>query len=206
MLFSAQGTLKPRYLEAFDPAVAAVLGAGVVLAGRRLGRRAARGAPRGAASPRAARAGVAVLLGALLVVPALVSVQAAAARTEDAGAPGALPSGRLAALSAYLQAHRDGARYETASVAVGKAASLIARDGQPVLVLTTTQGRPLTSVAALARAVRSGQVRNALVGAACTPSSADRLTGCSPAARWIRAHGSDVSRAAGQPHAGLVYA
>jgi 4-amino-4-deoxy-L-arabinose transferase-like glycosyltransferase len=217
VLFSAQGTLKPRYLEAFDPAVAAILGAGVVLAGRRLvrGANGGRGAPggrggdprpAGPARPAAARLGAAALLVALLAGPAVVSVQAAAARTEDAGAPGALPAGRLARLSAYLQAHRDGARYETASVAVGKAASLIARDGQPVLVLTTTQGRALTSVASLARAVRSGHVRSALVGAACTPSSADRATGCSPQARWIRAHGADVSRAAGQPHPGLVYA
>jgi 4-amino-4-deoxy-L-arabinose transferase-like glycosyltransferase len=197
LLFSVQGTLKPRYLEAFDPAIAAVLGAGVVLLARRAGARWGR--------REATRVGAAAVLVALLAFPALVAVRAASARTEDAGAPGALPSGRLGALSAYLLTHRDGARYEAASVAVGKAASLIAHDGLPMLVLTTTQARPLVTVSALARAVAAGQVRYALVGAACSPTSADRLTGCSPAARWIRAHGVDVSRAAGQPHAGLVY-
>jgi 4-amino-4-deoxy-L-arabinose transferase-like glycosyltransferase len=198
LLFSAQGTLKPRYLEAFNPAIAAVLGAGVVLLARRAGARSGR--------PAAARIGAVTVLVALLAGPAFVAAQAASARTEDAGAPGALPSGRLGALSGYLLRHRDGARYEAASVAVGKAASLIAHDGLPVLVLTTTQARPLVTVGALARAVAAGEVRYALVGAACSPSSADRVTGCSPAARWIRTHGVDVSRAAGQPHPGLVYA
>lgn len=36
VLFSAQGALGPRYLEAFDPAVGACLGAGAALAGEAL--------------------------------------------------------------------------------------------------------------------------------------------------------------------------
>jgi hypothetical protein len=187
VLFSLQGGLKPRYIEALDPAVAAVIGAGVVLAGRR-------------------PAVVAVALAALLALPAATSATAAQGRTEDAGSPGALPAVRLTRLSAYLRAHRHGARYETASVTVGKAASLVARDGQPVLILTAAAARPVVGVGRLAHAVATGQVRSALVGSTCGPLSADPLNGCSAAARWIRAHGVDVSRAAGQPHPGLVYA
>ncbi len=199
LLFSGQTSLKPRYLEAMDPALAAVLGVGLVLAAGRLA---------GAWSGRRGvlRGGSLAVLGAAIVVLGVVSAGAAAGHAEDAGAPGALPAARLARLSDYLQAHRAGATYETASLAVGKAASLIARDGQPVLVLTATDARPIVSQATLTSAVTAGRVRFALLGSACTSASVGRIQGCSPFARWIRAHGTDVSRAAGQPHPGLVYA
>jgi len=190
VLFSVQGALRPRYLEAFDPAVAACLGAGVVLAGRRL---------------RASGAVIAASVGVLLAAPLALSVSAVAGHAQDSGSPGAIPAARVTVLSGYLRAHQAGARYEAASVAVAKAGPLIARDGRPVLLLTSTYGRPLVSVSALARLAAAGQVRYALVGDSCTPTSPDPWTGCSPAARWIRAHGIDVSRAAGQPHRGLVY-
>jgi 4-amino-4-deoxy-L-arabinose transferase-like glycosyltransferase len=199
LLFSAQSGLKPRYLEALDPAIAAVLGLGLVLGAQRLAaRRPARGA--------LLRGGGVVLLGAAALALGSVSVDAAVHRAETAGAPGALPSARLGRLSGYLQAHRGGARYETASLAVGKAASLIARDGQPILVLIATDARSVVPPGTLERAVALGEVRFALLGSSCTSASTDRVLGCSPAARWIRAHGIDVSRAAGQPHSGLVYA
>jgi hypothetical protein len=200
VLFSLQRGLKPRYLEALDPAVAAVIGAGVVLTAWRLGQ------TRPAWRRPGGRAAVAVALAVLLALPAASSVAAAQRRTQDAGSPGALPRARLDRLSAYLLGQERGARYETASVSVGKAASLIARDGRPVLILTAAHGRPVVGVRRLAQIVTTGQVRNALIGATCGPRSSDPATGCSPVARWIRAHGVDVSRAAGQPHLGLVYA
>jgi hypothetical protein len=83
VLASAQGALRPRYLEEVDPAVAAVLGAGAVLVARRW-----------------ALAGAAAVLAASLAV----SVAAVAHRVEDSGAPGALPPARLAALVAWLDA------------------------------------------------------------------------------------------------------
>jgi hypothetical protein len=43
------------------------------------------------------------------------------------------------------------------------------------------------------------------VGDACTPGSGNARTGCLPVMRWARAHGTDVSRAAGQPHRGALY-
>jgi hypothetical protein len=188
MLFSLQSAMRPRYLEAFDPAVAACLGAGVVLAAR-------------TCSGHVAAAAMVTLL----VAPAAVSVAAIAGHAQDSGTPGALPAARLARLSAFLRAREGGAHYEVASVAVAKAGALIARDGRPVLLLTSAYGRPLVSTGQLADAVASGQVRYALVGDSCTSASPDRWDGCSAAAAWIRAHGVDVSSAAGQPHRGLVY-
>lgn len=202
VLFSAQGSLKPRYLEAVDPAIAAVFGAGVVLAATRIAalRRARRG---GVASP-ARVAAVATALA--LVVPAAVSVAAVASHAEDAGAPGALTGPRFAALVHYLDAHRHGARYEAATMTVGAAASLVARDGQPVRVLAANDARPLESVAELRGDIATGRVRTVLLGAPCAVFTSDVFTGCSPLARWVRAHGVDVSRAAGQPYTGFVWA
>jgi 4-amino-4-deoxy-L-arabinose transferase-like glycosyltransferase len=199
LLFSAQAGLRPRYLEAFDPAVAACLGAGTVLGLRAVGGR------RGARPGRVAAITPATLA-LVLVAPLLTSVAAVRGHVQDSGSPGALPSARLAALTAYLRANQGGARYEAASVAVAKAGAVIARDGRPVLLLTSAWGRPLVGTAELARLVAAGAVREALLGSLCTRLSADRWAGCSPAAAWIRAHGVDVSRAAGQPHPGLVYA
>lgn len=193
-LFSVQGGLKPRYLEAVDPALAGVLGVAVVLVARRLVR-----------GRRLGPAGAALALAAVLVLPTVTTLRAVASHAEDAGAPGALAPARTAQVSAFLRAHRFGSRYEAATVSVGKMASLVAYDGQRELPLTSTAGRPLVSVPALAAAAARGDVRYALVGGACSPASPDRVTGCSPAARWIRSHGVDVSRAAGQ-RAGLVYA
>jgi 4-amino-4-deoxy-L-arabinose transferase-like glycosyltransferase len=196
VLFSAQRSLKPRYLEAVDPAVAAVLGVALVLVVRGLAPRVA--VPRGAL--------VAAALAIVLAAPLAVSAGAVTRRAEDAGAPGALDARRLAALSAYLRAHQGRARDEVAAVSGGAAASLIARDGRPVLVLAANDAHPLVSIRALARAIRGGHVRTVLLGAPCAPLSPDVFTGCAPVARWVRAHGVDVSAAAGQPHRGFLYA
>ncbi len=115
-----------------------------------------------------------------------------------------MPAARAAALSRFLRARQGGARYEFASLSATKAGPLVVRDARPVLILTSLYGQPLVSTARLAQVVRDGQVRYALTGASCTAGS-DRLTGCSAQARWIRAHGTDVSLAAGQPRRGLVY-
>lgn len=190
-LFSDQAALKPRYLEAIDPAVAAVVGVALVLA---------------FAQRRRVTRWAAAVLAFALVVPAAVSVSAVVARTEDAGAPGALTGPRFAALAAYLDAHRHGARYAAATLTVGPAASLVTRDGEPVRVLAANDARPLVTVAELAREVTRGDVRDVLLGAPCVVGTPDPYTGCAPLALWVRAHGVDVSRAAGQPYSGFVYA
>ena len=200
VLFSRQPSLHPRYLEAFDPAVAACLGVGIVLATRAVASR-LNLRSRGAAFALGGASLCAVLAG-----PLVVSAQAVGRAIQDSGSPGALPAKRLAALSRTLEGRQGRAQYETASVAVGKAGALIAHDGRPVLILTASHGQQLVKVPELARLVAGGQVSSAIIGSGCTPVSINRWTGCSPAALWIRANGQDISLAAGQPHRGFLYA
>jgi hypothetical protein len=180
--------LRPRYLACLDPAVAAGLGAGVALVSRR--------APRAAAGA----------LCAVLALPLGTSIAAVAHGTQDAGRTGAMRPSRVAALSAYLRANDAGAANEVAASAPAKVGPLIARDGRPVLILSDGQGNQLVTPAHLAAAVAAGQVRFAILGDACTAVSGNERTGCLPVVRWARRHGVDVSRAAGQPHPGLLYA
>jgi 4-amino-4-deoxy-L-arabinose transferase-like glycosyltransferase len=183
---SAMPDLRPRYLACVDPAVAACLGAGIALAARRR------------------RALGAAVLTAILAVPAATSIAAVDHGTQDAGRTGALPQARVDALAAYLR--RAGAADELAASAPAKVGQLIASNGRPVLILSDGQGRQLVTPTQLASAVASGRIRFALLGDACTPSSGNALTGCLPVVRWAHAHGVDVSRTAGQPHAGALYA
>jgi 4-amino-4-deoxy-L-arabinose transferase-like glycosyltransferase len=187
-LCSVMPALRPRYLACLDPAVAAGLGAGVALVSRR--------------APRVATGA----LCAVLALPLSTSIAAVAHGTQDAGRTGAMRPSRVAALSAYLRANDAGAANEVAASAPAKVGPLIARDGRPVLILSDGQGNELVTPTHLARAVAAGQVRFALLGDACTAASGNERTGCLPVVRWARRHGVDVSRAAGQPHPGLLYA
>jgi len=187
-LCSVMPALRPRYLACLDPAVAAGLGAGVALVSRR--------APRAAAGA----------LCAVLALPLGTSIAAVAHGTQDAGRTGAMRPSRVAALSAYLRANDAGAANEVAASAPAKVGPLIARDGRPVLILSDGQGNQLVTPARLAAAVAAGRVRFAILGDACTAVSGNERTGCLPVVRWARRHGVDVSRAAGQPHPGLLYA
>ena len=197
LLFSAMRRLETRYLEAFTPAVAGALGTGLVLSARMLGER---------WGARRAWAGAAVaVLALVLALPGATSVSAAGRGVSDSGRPGWMSPARVLALSTYLRAHQGTARFEFASLSPAKAGPLVVRDARPVMILTSQGGRGLVGTGTLASAVRAGDVRYALVGATCSPRSSNRLTGCSAQARWIRAHGTDVSRAAGQPHRGLLY-
>jgi 4-amino-4-deoxy-L-arabinose transferase-like glycosyltransferase len=185
-LTSVMPDLRPRYLACVDPAVAACLGAGVALAARHR---------------RAVGVGV---LAAVLIVPAGTSVAAVVDHTQDAGRTGSLPQARVDALAAYLRnAH---ALNGLAASAPAKVGQFIATQGRPVLILSDGQGRELVTPHQLATDVRAGTIRYALIGDACTATSGNARTGCLPVMRWARAHGVDVSGAAGQPRAGAVYA
>lgn len=186
--FSAQAGLRPRYLEAFDPAVAACAGAGLVLGGAAVATRLR------SVAPSRLRAAAAVVALSLLGFPVATSVGVVSAHAQDSGTPGRVAPARMAALTSYLKAHQDGARYEAAFIPVAEAGGVIAHDGRPVLMLDAL-GHPLVSLGALRASVTAGDVRTAVVGEARTPIAA-----------WIRAHGVDVSRAAGQRTAGTVYA
>lgn len=189
ILFSAQTGLRPRYLEALDPAVAACLGIGLALLVERHAPQRRRGAVVGAAAAL------------VLAAPLAASVAAVQAHVEDAGSPGAPSPARVASLTRYLRAHQGTARDEAASVPVGVAAAVIAHDGRSVLILTGAPGRAIVGAAGLARAVRAGQVHTVLLGRTC----GRRPASCGGVGTWVRAHGTDVSHAAGQP-AGLVWA
>jgi 4-amino-4-deoxy-L-arabinose transferase-like glycosyltransferase len=185
-LTSAMPDLRPRYLACVDPAVAACLGAGVALAAR-----------------RRATIGVAALA-AVLAVPTATSIAAVVHHTQDANRTGALPKARVDALVAYLDAAHAGS--QLAASAPAKAGQFITREGKPVLILSDGQGRQLVTPQQLARDVADGSVRYALLGDSCTQASGNARTGCLPVVRWAHAHGVDVSRAAGQPRAGALYA
>jgi 4-amino-4-deoxy-L-arabinose transferase-like glycosyltransferase len=181
-LLSHMQRLQPRYLEAVTPAVAAVVGVAVAqLVGKRRGR-------------------LAVLaLVVVLAAPAWGAVTVAGRHKSDAGLPPRTTPARLAALSNYLVAHQGSARYEVTSPTVFRAAPLITHDARPVLMLTSLYGRPLLGAARLQQLVATGQVRYALLGSgSCTAK------GCAEAVRWARAHGHDVSAAAGQPKRTLL--
>jgi hypothetical protein len=139
----------------------------------------------------------ALALGALLAMPLGTAIHLARVGSTDSGRPGYMPATRVEALSRFLTAHRDGARYEFVSSTALKAGPMIAHDGQPVLILTSLYAQQITSAPALAQAVRSGQVRYALLGPM-------RCSACIPSLHWARAHATDVGRRAGVGR-GLLY-
>ncbi|HEY8303470.1 MAG TPA: glycosyltransferase family 39 protein, partial [Solirubrobacteraceae bacterium] len=188
-LFSAMARLHPRYVESFTPAVAAMYGIGVALV---------------AGGGRRVR-WLAVALTALLAIPLVASVETVKEETSDAGNVGALGGEEQHALSAYLLAHRAGERYEVAAGSATTVASLIVRDQRPVLMLTSYNGRPLTGVAQLKALAARGEVRFAFLDSQCGARTPMTAAACAPAARWVRAHGTDVSHQAGLRSKGILW-
>jgi 4-amino-4-deoxy-L-arabinose transferase-like glycosyltransferase len=114
----------------------------------------------------------AVVALALLSAPAEASIDLVEEHAGDAN-----PSGSGGQFSAYLRAHRDGARYEAVATNPLSVVGLIAQDAQPVLVLRSVDG-VLMSVEELRQLVREGAVRFAILphpcssGRHCTPTTA----------------------------------
>jgi 4-amino-4-deoxy-L-arabinose transferase-like glycosyltransferase len=189
VLFSAMARLHPRYVESFTPAVAAMFGIGVGLI----------------ASLDSRVRLTAIPLTALLVLPLLASIEAVQAKTSDAGNVGALNQTEQRALSGYLLAHQGTSRYELAAGSSTSVASLIVQDQRPVLMLTTYNGIPFTGVAQLKELIARGEVRYAFLDSVCGRGAPKTTAGCAPAALWIRAHATDVSRQAGLHARGLLW-
>jgi hypothetical protein len=148
--------------------------------------------------PLAAPAGVlALTLTAVLAVGVGADVEAIDAGVTDAGYVGALPSETQRLLSSYLRAHQNGAKYEVAAQSATQIGSLIVQDARPILVLTTYGSRVFTTVPELERAIARGEVRYAYLNSACSRRASSTNPACSAPARWIREHGTDVSRRAG---------
>ncbi len=158
------------------------------------------------ARPLLAPAGViALALMAVLVIPLKADLTAITDRISDAGLVGELPGAQQHPLSAYLLAHQGGAHYEVAAESATAVGSLIVQDGRPVLVLTTYDARVFTSVPKLERLIAEGKVRYAFLNTFCAGSNQSVNPACSAPARWVRAHGTDVSIRAGLPQGGLLY-
>ncbi|MGH2903502.1 MAG: glycosyltransferase family 39 protein, partial [Solirubrobacteraceae bacterium] len=159
-------------------------------------------------SPRSsallAGATLALALLAIAAIPVEIDKTAIANRVSDAGYIGALPGAQQRELSSYLIAHQDGARYELAAESATGIGSLIVKDARPVVVLTSYEARVFTTVAKLKRLIAEGAVRYAFLNTYCGAYSTTNAA-CSEPARWIRAHGTDVSIQAGLEHHKLLY-
>ena len=165
--FSAMERLQPRYLEAFAPAVCALLGLSFgVLWSRGLARRSRDGQSPSAAAldfgggvrpdgmALASRiALVCVGIGLLALSLSKDSYIVGRARTDSLLTDFSTPS-----LSRYLRSHRDGTHYEVASANVNDVIGLIARDDQSVLILNSVDGS-LTRTKSLKAQVAEGRVR-----------------------------------------------
>ncbi|HTR72270.1 MAG TPA: hypothetical protein VMG80_01635, partial [Solirubrobacteraceae bacterium] len=152
---------------------------------------------------------IALTLTAVLILPLRADVGAIENDVTDAGYVGALPHEQLRDVSSYVRAHNDGARYELAAASATEVGALIVADGEPVVILTTYDARVLTTIPRLQRLVAGGEVRyaflNTFCGAGAGAARYSNNAACSAPVRWIRAHGTDVSRAAGLKRAGLLY-
>jgi 4-amino-4-deoxy-L-arabinose transferase-like glycosyltransferase len=159
-----------------------------------------------AARRRLAPGGVIVLtLIAVLVVPLKADQTAIVDRISDAGLVGQLPGSQQHPLSVYLRAHQGGAYYELAAESATAVGSLIVQDARPVLMLTSYDGRVLTSVPKLEQLIAQGKVRYAFLNTFCAGAEQSVNPACSAPARWVRARGTDVSIQAGLTHGGLLY-
>ncbi|HWF32037.1 MAG TPA: glycosyltransferase family 39 protein [Solirubrobacteraceae bacterium] len=133
---------------------------------------------------------------AMLALSLNTDIRAIQDHVTDAGEVGALPGEELEPLSKYLRANQRGARYEVAAQSATQIGALIVRDGRPVVVLTSYGARVFTTTAQLERLIAKGEVRYAFLNSPCPHHISPNNPACSPPAKWIRAHGTDVSRAA----------
>jgi 4-amino-4-deoxy-L-arabinose transferase-like glycosyltransferase len=139
----------------------------------------------------------ALIIACAMVFPVHESVKLVRSDSNDSLGLAADRPATTAILSAFLRPRTAHGRYEVAVDEPLSLAPLIIRDGRPILPLTAWGGRPLTTIATLRHAIAAGQVRYGIVSdLPCTATTAGKAY-CAPAARWIRAHGVDVSRDAG---------
>jgi hypothetical protein len=164
--FSAMERLQPRYLEAFAPAACALFGLSFgVLWNHGLGRRSSGREPasRAVLDSTSGVPGGGALASRIALVCFGVCLLAISLSKDSyivgrARSDSLLTDFSTPALSRYLRAHRDGARYEVASANVNDVIGLITRDDQPVLVLNSVDGS-LTRTRSLKAQVADGRVR-----------------------------------------------
>ncbi len=176
--FSAMERLQVRYLEAFTPAACAALGLSLSALWR-----GGLGAGRARQALRIALACIALGLLATSLSKDVYVIRNA--RTDSLLTDYSTP-----ALSRYLRAHREGARFEVASANVNDVAGLVVRDDLPVLVLNSVDGS-LVRTQQLQAQVAGGQVRFYFNPRACHSGRH-----CAANEIWAYAHSTAV---AGQP-------
>jgi 4-amino-4-deoxy-L-arabinose transferase-like glycosyltransferase len=154
----------------------------------------------------ALRAGAfAMTLLAVLAIAVSTDATAIKNRVSDAGYVGALPGEELRLLSTYLRAHQGAARYEVAAESATGIGALIVKDARPIVVLTSYGARVFTSVPELERLIARGEVRYAFLNSTCDRHDSAVDAACSAPAKWVRAHGTDVSREAGLSRGGVLW-
>jgi 4-amino-4-deoxy-L-arabinose transferase-like glycosyltransferase len=134
---------------------------------------------------------------AVAAVPLHADITSIRTHVTDAGYVGALPLEEQRLVSTYLRAHQGSARYEVAALSATQIGSLVVQDARPIVVLTSYNARVFTSVAKLRRLIAQGKVRYAFLNSNCGRQLSSDNAACSAPARWVRAHGTDVSREAG---------
>jgi 4-amino-4-deoxy-L-arabinose transferase-like glycosyltransferase len=163
-------------------------------------------APPSPARSLLAPAGVlAMTLLATLAVSFGADVTAIETHVTDAGYVGALPTEEQRLISTYLRANQRGAHYEVAAESATAIGSLIVQDARPILVLTTYGSRVFATVAVLQREIARGRVRYAFLNTNCSAHGGPLNPACSAPAKWVRAHGTDVSRRAGLSHGKILW-
>jgi 4-amino-4-deoxy-L-arabinose transferase-like glycosyltransferase len=145
------------------------------------------------------------LAGVAFLLPLQVSLGLIAHHEYDSGHTGVIAPAQVADISRYIAARRGGARYQFVVADPSEVGAVIVADVQPILSLTSSGAHELLPVSRLAQLVATGQVRFAYIGGPCVPSYTLELSPCSPGAAWVRAHGIDVSRAAGLPSGAVLY-
>jgi 4-amino-4-deoxy-L-arabinose transferase-like glycosyltransferase len=181
--FSAMARLEPRYLEAFAPAACAVLGMSLSVLwsyGRSL-------VSAGGSSRRALVVQVTLACAVVTLLAVALSKDVYLIRGHHSDS--VLTDFSTPAVSRYLRAHRDGARYEVASANINDIVGLVARDDLPILVLDSVDGS-LTRTATLRAQVAAGRVRFYFVGS--HPCHAGRY--CPGNQIWAYAHSVSVPR------------
>ena len=135
--FSAMERLQVRYLEAFAPAICAVLGMSlsVLWHGGLSGRTSGNGDMR---SGRVLGLRIFLVCVGLGLLAASLSKDAYV--IHRARSDSLLTDFSTPALSRYLQAHNGGTRYEVASANINDVVGLVERDDFPVLVLNSVDG------------------------------------------------------------------
>jgi 4-amino-4-deoxy-L-arabinose transferase-like glycosyltransferase len=148
---------------------------------------------------------LALALLALLAIPLATSLRDVRKNASDTNRLGVLHAGELQPLSSYLRAHQGGAYYEAAFDSGTKMGELVVQDARPILVLSTLNGKVFTSVGRLRALAAAGRVRYAFLDTLCGPHSPPSGADCTAPARWVAAHGVDVSRQAGLPRPGMLW-